>query len=296
MSTIEKILELGSEGGSLIVNRIFVGYRKDNTPEYFFKWSTSEMGLEDNETISSSNIDSRINDFDAFFNDLNKIHFTPILYPIFIHNQYKLEIIKHFRKLIGSDKIKINDFNNIDRWLECLNVNQYDLTTASPFYTSDFIESINKFTKHNWFIAEQSGWNRIDMTHSNFTSEKEYTKFLLNENQKNADGYLNDLNKSGLYCFFYGDKCLYIGKAKKILNRLVDHYKSSTNYIKPNNPKDGRRQRELFHYHSKEKLSIFYICLDDKYESKTGELIRGTIEGMLQLELKPEFDLNINYT
>ena len=48
------------------------------------------------------------------------------------------------------------------------------------------IESINKFTKHNWFIAEQSGWNRIDMTHSNFSSEKEYTKFLLNENQKNA--------------------------------------------------------------------------------------------------------------
>lgn len=297
METKDLILKLMAEGGTLNVYRTYMGFNKDNSSDYSYFYSTNEMGLEDSDKGFSKNaIDLSETNLSKLLTTINKKFQIKTLYPEYINPSYNVEIIDFLRKLIKLNDIKLNDFRSINSWMEKLNINENTLSDEYIFDKNEFLKKLNSFTKNNYTIREQWGWNRIVMTHASFQNEKDYKKYLLKENVKNSDGYFNDINQSGLYAFYNGDECLYIGKAKKIINRLVDHYKSSTNYIKPNRPTDGQRQREIFSNYSDEELTIYYINLDDTFKSIVGEHLRTTIEGMLQLEYYPEFEKKHNYT
>lgn len=292
----ENILEIHTEGGSLIAKRLFLGTQEK--PDYLFVWSQSSIPID--EDLGNGFFNSKqkpINSIEELLNDIFK-RYPEIFYlsAHYIHNDYKLSVTKKLRSLIKNGKVKVSKMMSFDSWLSELEVTLNELTDLSPFDSKEFVEIIEKFSKRQLYIMEQNGWNRLDFSHSNFDSIDEYSEFLESNNLKNADGYFCDLNKSGVYAYFFGEKCLYVGKAKKLKDRIINHYKSAHNYVKKSNPKDGKRQRELFNYYLKEPLTLFYFVLDDKYNSKVGEHLRVTIEGMLQLEYKPEYDEKLAYT
>jgi len=288
---IVPVLEILAEGDGLVVTRIFLGRDKYNQPEYLFHWEVSGMGLEDDEpgfsTLSENTYTSMQDLLEALIKKYPEIF---ILYANLIHKDYRLSIIKLIRKLIQKGELKINELNEI--WLEKLNVSKYELTANAPFDAEEFAKFIHDFVHQNRIdISEIKGWDLKNYTHSDFENIREFSKFLDRLNKRNANGVFCDINKAGVYAYFIGDKCLYIGKAKRIKDRLLAHYKSAHLKIIP---KRGKKHKKLFNRYINDRLDVYHICIDDKYESKTGELFRKTIEGMLQLKYEPEFE-QINY-
>ena len=295
----EKILQILAEGGGIEVYRNFIGKNENNNPEYLFFWSTNEKLIsEGSNGIALTSKRKPIKHFIQLWNILLKKY--PNLYELhleYLHNDYKIEILYDLRKKILSKKININELYSLDSWLNNLNIMKYELTEKSPFENSKFLDLLNKFVSNSFNISTIYGWNKIEnVIHSKFENISEYETFLIENNIIDCDGNNNNIENSGIYAYFDGENCLYIGKAKKLKNRLLNHFKSSQNIINKNNPKDGKRQRELFGYYKNEQLDIYYLEVDDIYSSQTGELLRKTFEGMLQLENKPEYDKKIDYT
>jgi hypothetical protein len=291
MQDFEKILEIYAEGGALYAFRKKIGLNKDNSISTAFVWTTSEIGLDINEGGNSSNSDLFIDEsFLNFFKQLNNQYFVIKLHAAFVHEDYKKPLVKYFRHLLKSNKLHLSDFDNLDSWLISLGITESILIDEYIYDKEEFVQNIKTFIKQNITIKEQWGWNRIDSNHSSYKSESDYKRFLLSENLINSDGYFNDLNKPGIYVFYNAERCIYIGKAKKILFRLLDHYKSSKNHLNPKRPSNGRNQREIFNKYLNEELTIYYINIDDEFECRVGEHLRSTIEGMLQLEYNPEMN------
>ncbi len=295
----ETIFEILAEGGSITAYRSFVGYNKMKNAEYILFYETSEMDIDVNgEEYGTGNRSKlEIIDFDTFWKKTVKKY--PTIYELhlnFMHKDYKLNVALDLRKRFLKNKIQINDLYSKQSWLENLDVKEYELIDKSPFYNKEFIELLSRYSNRSLNIMEENGWNRIDIMHSKFETIEQYKKYLSENNERNFDGFFNNLANSGVYTYFDGENCLYVGKAKKISNRLIDHFKSSKGIVKKNNPNDGKRQREMFGFYKNKQITIFYMEVDDKYKSGTGELLRKTFEGMLQLEYKPEFDEKIDYT
>lgn len=295
----EVIFEILAEGGSITAYRSFVGYDKRKNAEYIFFYETSEMDVDTNGNENGIGNRSKLEiiDFDTFWKKTVKKY--PTIYELhlnFMHKDYKLNVTLDLRKRILKNQIQINDLYSKQSWLKNLDVKEYELIDKSPFYHKEFVELLSKYSNKSISIEEQSGWNRIDTVHSKFETIEQYKKYLSENNEKNSDGFFNNLENSGIYAYFNGEKCLYVGKAKKINNRLIDHFKSSKGIVKKSNPNDGKRQREMFGFYKNEQISIFYMEVDDKYKTGTGELLRKTFEGILQLEYKPEFDEKKDYT
>ena len=284
---IVPVLEILAEGDSLVVRRIFLGRDKYKQPEYLFQWEVSGMGLEDNEPgISVSGENSYTNMQNLLEALIKKYPEIFLLYANLIHKDYHLSFVKFIRKLIQKGEFKINELDK--SWLDKLDISKDELTAEAPFEAEEFVKYLDDFVQKNRiYISEIKGWDLKNYSHSDFQNTREFSKFLDSLNKRNANGVFCDINKAGVYAYFIGDKCLYIGKAKKIKDRLLAHYKSA--HLK-SIPKRGKKHKELFSRYVDDRLDVYHICIDDKYESKTGELYRKTIEGMLQLKYEPEFE------
>ena len=92
---------------------------------------------------------------------------------------------------------------------------------------------------------------------------------------------------SGIYAYFAGKDCLYIGKAKSIRGRLESHWKASR---KKNNSSRGQKHRKLFEVHLKKPLRVYFIELDDEDNPRLGEEMRRIIEIILHFKYRPEFE------
>ena len=124
-------------------------------------------------------------------------------------------------------------------------------------------------------LTDFDTWKVIEIDHFGIT-KKDYRKILNAKIGKET---------SGLYAFFQDDKCLYIGKAKSIIDRLLNHH-GSANEIKE--PIKAKRWPAFFKK-KKGVLKIRWIKIDDNNPMK-GEILRRLVESILIERKKPEFE------
>lgn len=122
-------------------------------------------------------------------------------------------------------------------------------------------------------------WNEIQFVHNNFKSISDFRTVFTEINP-----FKNKI--AGIYAYFYNDECLYIGKSKDLKKRMEHHWKTSQGL---NNKSRGPKHRILFGQHVYDKLTVFCIKVDDKFNSRIGEEIRKIIENILHLKYKPTF-------
>lgn len=187
-----------------------------------------------------------------------------------IHDDIKIDITKNVRENIENKGFILNS-----NWKEKLVDNPEILNSTDYFDYEYFLEKLKEFRTN----IDIKYWNYIEVNHSNSRNKQDFRRTLLNKE-------IFPLKVSGLYAYFAGGKCIYIGKAKNIQNRLESHFLSSQNL---DNLSRGAKHRRLFGKYLEENLTIFYKELDDTFHSQIGEELRTTIERLLHLKYKPEF-------
>lgn len=269
----EKIFEILADGGSINGYRNFIGFEKDKTPNYLFNWSTNEIGLDDNGGFSTKSKLSM--DFSKFWKKLIKKY--PLIYdlhPTFIHQEYRVGIAKELRNKIKNGE----EIYNIDSWAEILEISKIEIIDKDYFDYDLILEHLTKF-KYKIEITNFN-WNEIQFVHNDFKSISDFRTVFNKENiLKNKI--------AGIYAYFNNDECLYIGKSKDLKKRIEHHWKTSQGL---NNESRGQKHKILFRKHGNDKLTVFYIKVDDKFNSRIGEEIRKILENILHLKYKPKFE------
>ncbi len=272
-TTKEKIVEILAEGGLLICYRNFIGYEKDKSPNYLFSWGTNEIGLEDDIGFSA-NSNLTMENFPKFWKKIEKKY--PLIYdlhPAYVHSDYQIEIAKKIREKID----KGEEIYNIDKWAKALDVPKFELINKDYFDYDLILNYLNKFKEK--IGITNFNWNQLQYRHSDYKTIDEFRSVF------NGTKNLND-NIAGLYAYFL-DECIYIGKSKNIKYRLENHWKSSQRI---DNPKRGEKHRILFEKYKDDLLSVYYLKIDDKFNSRIGEELRKILENILHLKYKPEFE------
>lgn len=98
-----------------------------------------------------------------------------------------------------------------------------------------------------------------------------------------AKKVIGEFEYGGIYAYFKGSDCLYIGKAKKMHSRVRDHLHESR---KHENPKKAQAWYAFFNKYSGD-IDLYLLPLGD--ESEKGEGLRQIVEIILTLEWKPTF-------
>jgi len=147
----------------------------------------------------------------------------------------------------------------------------------SEFNFELFVEGIKKFEPK---MSIESTWQRLNYCHDHYPDKHTFSN--------NAIGsYINLGKVAGLYAFFQGKKCIYIGKGKSILSRLENHWEAAH---EKNHPTRGYKHRSLFKKYLQSELCVYYVEINEFGNNKTGEAFRATLETILQLKYKPEFE------
>jgi len=274
-TTKEKIAEILAEGGHIIVTRAYIGQDSYHQPEYLYGWTTHESGLDANSYWSTANPQQPEKDFYTCWNNLYKtFHTLYDHFPEFVHKEYRTAIARHLRTIPNN-----KNCYQFKAWCLKLEVEPYQLTTKDYFDYRYFIDYLDTFTPR---IEIYSGtWQDFSYKHADFDTLEAFRKHL--------SCHFFSKKKAGVYAFFSGEKCLYIGKSKNIQSRLEDHWKAAKGI---NNKQRGQKQRDLFGKYVQETLRVFATPVDDPFHSKIGEELRTTIERLLQLKYQPEFEYN----
>lgn len=270
----EIVFEIFGEGGSLTGYRSFNGFEKDKTPTYLFHWSSNGMGLEDNESYTMSSQEFMF-DFESFWQSMVKKE--PMLYhltPKTIHSEYKIKIARDLRKKL----LKGESIHNLENWAEVLDVSKYELTEEEYFDYDLILDRLTKFeTKLH---ISNIDWNEMQLRNNDYNSIAEFRTVF--EGEKALKNKI-----AGIYAYFNGNKCIYIGKSKDIKTRIESHWKTSQGL---DNSTRGHKHRVLFGETKDELLSIYYLRVDDKFNSRIGEELRKIIENILHLKYRPIFE------
>lgn len=119
----------------------------------------------------------------------------------------------------------------------------------------------------------QSNWNMFEIKHPkskpDLISEKEQITKIRNE--------VGD--KKGLYCYYNNEnKCLYVGKANPLYNRIKSHYRESFTL----NEGKSHQWNEFFAKHA-DNHKVYWIEIED-------EDLRVICERLIALLEKPLFE------
>lgn len=257
---ITKIIEITASDGMIEIFRGFVGNDRGNKPEYIYFLKESDR-----------DIHSAISSFNKFWNFVTKRYNEIYTFDLhFVHSDIKIDIVKHIRKNFEKPFFELNP-----NWSNKLVENQDIIYSSSYFDYEYFIEKLEKFKNR----IDIQHWNYIEIKHSEYNNKEDF-RDKINKSE------ISPLKVSGLYSYFLNNKCIYIGKAKNIKNRIESHFLSSR---KLDNLSRGEKHRTLFGKYLNEELTIFYTELDDLYNSQIGEELRITLERLLHLKYKPEF-------
>jgi hypothetical protein len=255
-----KIIEITASNGMLEIYREFLVVGKENQAEYLYIIKENQNVIE---TISTT--------FTKFWQIVLTKYPHIYNYDLqYIEEKLKKDLIIEIRKKIISKEFTLND-----TWPEKLTDIKQILEEIDYFDFDQFVEKINNFKNR----LDIEHWNYIEVNHSNFENKEQFRKYILSQE-------IFPIKISGLYSFFKNHKCIYIGKAKNIRDRIESHYLSSHNL---GNLTRGEKQRKLFGKYLKDDLIIYYTELNDEYDSQIGEELRLTIERQLHLKYKPEF-------
>ena len=97
------------------------------------------------------------------------------------------------------------------------------------------------------------------------------------------DSIPNHKTTNGLYAFFAGNDCLYIGKGRPIWRRVKSHYHSSHHSDK------AHRWVEFFSQHQT-KVTVYWLDYSPFEEHSIDDQLRGNLEFFLQRKYQPLFD------
>jgi len=122
-------------------------------------------------------------------------------------------------------------------------------------------------------IKEGGTWKSLLITHGN-PKEQEKIHSEIEKNLKDKGGW----KKGGLYLYKKDGRFLYVGKAKELKVRLMDHYKESC----PATPKKYKAWYDFFS-ENKGKVEIYWTVLEIEEE-------RRAVERILEYILEPEFE------
>ncbi len=134
----------------------------------------------------------------------------------------------------------------------------------------NLIVKIEKVLKEEKLI-NISDWDSLTIDHLN-DSIDEYKKILKQKLDK----------KCGIYAYFRDANCLYIGKGKPIINRLLFHLDEA-------HEKRGGKAWVNFFRQQTGKLTIYWKELDSSDDKQLGEHARVILEKFLQRNYKPIF-------
>ena len=118
-----------------------------------------------------------------------------------------------------------------------------------------------------------ASWNKFDFIHEPFSDPIEEEK-MINLIRSRV------VKANGLYCYFKGEQCLYVGKAKPLFNRLKSHYRESNREV-PGDTRDKLWHR--FFSSRRGNLTVYWKQVEDEVDRQIFELA-------LQEILKPEFE------
>lgn len=255
-----KVLEVTASDGIVEIFRNFLAFDKQQNPEYLYALK-----------INGNEVNTMATSFNLFWKDVVKrINDIYIFDLQSVHDDLKIDITKNVR-----ENIENKDFILNSNWREKLVDNPEILNSTDYFDYEYFVEKLEKFRTN----IDIKYWNYIEVNHSNSKNKQEFRSVLLKKE-------IFPLKVSGLYAYYVGNKCFYIGKGKNIQNRLESHFLSSQNL---DNLSRGAKHRKLFGKYLDDNLTIFYKELDDTFHSQIGEELRTTIERLLHLKYKPEF-------
>jgi len=124
-------------------------------------------------------------------------------------------------------------------------------------------------------------WNKFKIIHYikiQNKEEKSITKKLIQHNVE---------DRAGLYAYMKGDKLLYVGKAKKLKDRIFSHYKEAF-YI----PKEKDKSRAWPDFFAKYagNLTVYWIEVSVEEERKIGEQM---IKYIKQSEFNKEYPVGL---
>lgn len=260
---LEKVFETVASDGKLEIFRNFLVENKARKTEYLYLLKESDNIIQ-SLTLTTSN-------FSKFWKLVYKKYSDIYVFDlIFVHEDLKTSIIKHYRSLLNKN-VELNN-----SWKEKLTENKQILECENYFDFDYFLSKLKKFENK----LDIKHWNYINLNHSKFNEKKEFSK-LLKEND------FFPLKSAGLYSYFFNNKCLYIGKAKNLQNRIESHWISSQNL---GNLTRGEKHRKLFSKYYENDLTLYFTNLDDEFNSQLGEELRKTVENLLHLKYKPEFE------
>lgn len=255
-----KVFEVTASDGNVEIFRSFLVFDKEQSPEYLYTLK-----------INENEINSMATTFNLFWKDVVKRIKDIYIFDLkFVHDDLKNDIIKNVRK-----NLEKKDFILNPNWKEKLVDNPEILNSINYFDYEYFIDKLKKFKTR----IDIKQWNYIEVNHSNSITKQDFRNILLNKQ-------IHPLKVSGIYAYFINNKCIYIGKAKNIQNRIESHFLSSQNL---DNLSRGAKHRALFSKYLENNLTIYYQELDDTFHSQIGEELRFTIERLLHLKYNPEF-------
>ena len=145
-----------------------------------------------------------------------------------------------------------------------------------------FNDMVNILERHGLNHNQILKWKSIEVDHTKMEGDekklrKEFKLFLA-ENM----GVTLQNKLGGIYAYFDGDECLYIGKTKDIISRLTAHY------MEAQNSKIKSDWHKFFGDNAK-LLKVYYTFIDSA-DGNLGEGLRIVVERLLLILSNPKFE------
>ena len=126
-------------------------------------------------------------------------------------------------------------------------------------------------------LLEIEQWKNFELDFSTPTENKNEIYQLIKNSIKNYNSL------TGIYAIFDGEKCLYIGKGKRIWERIKCHYNAAKGLDKE------VRWTEFFKQYQK-KVRVYWIEYRKLEDAILDDKLRELFEHILQVKYDPAFE------
>jgi hypothetical protein len=148
---------------------------------------------------------------------------------------------------------------------------------------TDFVNKSNEFERFSDVIRDSKEHHDI-CEWQNFKLDLsvafEHRKSIAEHIQDSIPNY-KTIN--GLYSFFDGDKCLYLGKGRPIWKRIKCHYDAAQGHDK------ARRWCDFFSQY-RHCVTVYWLEFDPLSDDRDNDQLRSVLEYLLQRKYQPLFD------
>ena len=145
-------------------------------------------------------------------------------------------------------------------------------------FDSNILEEIREVLLSSYDLLDIESWAQFELDCS-IPIESKAEVFLSIKN-----GINDYANIAGIYAIFDGETCLYIGKGKRIWERIKSHYKAARGV-------DGTAKWDAFFQQYQKKLIVCWVEYKNLEQEILDDKLRELFEHVLQSKYKPKFDV-----